>query len=132
MQERMTEQKRVVHEELKRSDRPLTVGELHGRVHETLPLTAVSTVYRILERMVATGRAMRSTGPDGEFFFTYVGNETRPLIQCTVCHKLFPVTGHVFEKIFEQLAKATGFLFPDLPVQFPGICPECQMKKTAK
>jgi len=132
MQERMTEQKRWVHEELKNAERPLTVGELHERVQGRLPQTAVSTVYRILERMVATGRARKSTDPEGEFIFSYVGNATLPLIHCTSCHKLFPVAGHVLEKLFDQLAKATGFLFPDVPVQFPGICPDCQTKKAAK
>ncbi len=132
MQERMTEQKRIVIETLEKADRPLAASELHSLVLKDLPQIAPSTVFRILDRLVATGKATRSTDSEGVFLFYFASHHTKPLIFCTSCHKLFPVTGHAFEKVFEQLAKATGFLFPEAPVQFPGICPACQSKKAAR
>ena len=129
MSERMTDQKRIVYHHLKNQAKPITAIELYSIVIEELPNLAMSTVYRILQSSVNTGRIARTTDNEGEFLFSYQSNEMKPLIICSECHTLFPITGHALEKLFSTLAKTTGFLFPDLPIQIKGICPSCQAKK---
>jgi len=132
MNERMTEQKKIIYDYLKNHGKPITAIDLHEQVIEVLPNLAISTVYRILQSGVNTNKLIRTTDSEGEFLFSFHDKNSQPLIICSECHELYPITGFPIKRIYSFLTKTTGFLLSDLSIQFNGICPECQNKHKAK
>ncbi|MBP3730886.1 MAG: transcriptional repressor, partial [Mailhella sp.] len=58
-QTRMTRQRRVILEELRRDGSHPTAEELHARVRRDMPCVSLGTVYRNLEHLAASGEAVR-------------------------------------------------------------------------
>ncbi len=104
-----TKQRLCILEILNSADKPLTAEE----IHTLTPGTALSTVYRILDKLLEKNIVIKTTIPlsDG-IFYELTANEHKHFAICLACHKLkyidicpihnttvsdFTITGHKLE-----------------------------------
>ncbi len=89
---RMTIQRRLVLEVLRREGRPLSAKEIHSSIRGKLPRLSLETVYRTLNLFVAQGMAAAIYIPGGPTRYVHVpGGRCRPYFVCLRCGTLEPL-----------------------------------------
>ena len=123
---RMTHQREVILEELRKLKTHPTADELYDIVKRRLPRISLATVYRNLElladlgliqRLEVAGRAKRYDGNPRNHYH----------VRCLRCGRVGDVkVGATFSP--EEVV-AEGFEIRGFRVEFEGICENCQKKK---
>lgn len=132
---RMTNQRKVILDELRKSNEHLSVDELYIRVRERIPSISISTVYRNLEELSKHGliRKLESRSTQKRF-----DANTQPHfhILCVKCGRIDDVPFSVVPKINEviknfekQIEKITGYDVVGYHFEFLGICPKCKREE---
>lgn len=122
---RMTNQRRVILEELRKVDTHPTVDELYAIVKARMPHISLGTVYRNLDLLAETGEILRldSAGSMRRFDGRM---EPHRHVRCRVCGKV----GDVFIDSHEGPAldsiSVPGFSVTAARVEYDGICDECK------
>lgn len=124
---RMTQQRRVILEELGAVTCHPTADELYQRVRRRLPRVSLGTVYRNLEIMAQKGEIQRigAAGTQRRFDAT---TAVHYHIRCTSCGRVADLPLKPVARLEQEAAKASGFAITGHWVEFQGICPECQAK----
>jgi len=126
---RMTSQREIILEELKKLKSHPTADELYLVVKMRLPRISIATVYRNLERMSEAGiiKKLEYSGRQKRF-----DGDTSPHnhIHCIRCGKVADVQTRPGHNIHSLISDASGFKIIDDQVEFTGICPECQAGQT--
>ncbi len=129
---RMTHQRSVILEELKRCHDHPKADEIYERVRERLPRVSMGTVYRNLDVLVSSG-LIRKIGPD----FTQMrfdGNTSEHYhVTCMECGRIEDMdieqqddpTSH----LEAALGKLTKYGVFGHKLEFYGLCAECSNKK---
>ncbi len=121
-QQRMTPQRSVILEELRRLKNHPTADELFMVVRRRLPRVSLGTIYRNLDVLVKNGQIRKLEGHgtqaryDGE-------NDQHQHIQCEGCGRIDDLDLHAPET--PDLSE-TGYNQVRCQVIFTGICPDCQ------
>lgn len=126
---RMTHQREIILDELKRTRTHPTADELYTRVKKRLPRISLATVYRNLETLSGAGLVakLEITGRQKRFDWN---QQPHDHITCTVCHRIddiLPTAGagrSCAMPIDQQGYDLTGWR-----VEYFGICPSCQYKR---
>lgn len=122
---RMTNQRRIILEELRKVDTHPTVDELYSIVKARMPHISLGTVYRNLDLLADTGEILRidSAGNMRRFDGRM---EPHRHVRCTVCGKV----GDVFTDGSDEPAvdhlDVPGFSVTTVRVEYDGICDECR------
>jgi Fur family ferric uptake transcriptional regulator len=121
---RMTQQRRVILEELNKLTCHPTAEELHRIVRERLPKISIATVYRNLERLSEEGMIwkMNLAGSQRRFDATTANHYH---IRCSVCGRVDDLHMEVVPSIQETARKSSGYTVLSHTVEFTGICPTC-------
>lgn len=122
---RMTRQRQVVLEELRRVCNHPTADELFHQVRRRLPQISLATVYRNLDVLAREGSVRRldaGSGParyDGDLAPHYH-------VRCEACGHLEDMHEPVLAT--PELPQATegGYQFTGVRLELLGICPACQ------
>ncbi len=132
---RMTNQRRVILEELRNSHKHLSADELYLLVKKKLPNVSISTIYRNLEELANQG-FIRKIGPQVTQKRFDANLQPHFHIRCVKCGRLDDVPFSIGEKIREAIKdstlmveKITGYDVIGYHVEFLGICPECKKKE---
>jgi Fur family transcriptional regulator, ferric uptake regulator len=122
---RMTQQRRVILEELNKLTCHPTAEELHRIVRERLPNISIATVYRNLELLSEEGMIwkMNVAGPQRRFDATTANHYH---IRCSVCGRVDDLHMEVMPSIEQAARKSTGYTVLSHTVEFSGICPTCE------
>ena len=125
---RMTVQRRLVLEVLRREGRPLSAKEIHRSIRQRLPKVSLETVYRTLNLFVAQGMAAAIYIPGGSTRYVHVaGGSSRPYFVCLRCGALEPLprelapSAGVLTSFREKGMEVTGYSY----VVY-GICRRCR------
>ncbi len=125
---RMTSQREIILEELKKLKTHPTADELYVVVRKRLPRISIATVYRNLEQMSEAGiiKKLEYSGRQKRF-----DGATHPHnhIHCIKCGKVADVKTRFDTDIHEMLTDTAGFQVIDDQVEFTGICPDCQVSE---
>jgi Fur family ferric uptake transcriptional regulator len=121
---RMTRQRRVILEELKRSTAHPSAEEVYEMVRKRLPRISLGTVYRNLEKLSELGEITKLTlggaisrfDPDPEEHYH---------IRCSLCDRVVDAPMAHLEHIEEHLSRKTEFKIIGHRLEFYGLCPEC-------
>lgn len=123
--QRMTPQRRVILEELRKLSTHPTADELYGIVRKRLPRISLGTVYRNLDLLSKSGAICRlqvSGSParfDGDLHTHYH-------IRCVVCGRVDDVDGLPLGDIGEPRGTLSSYRLLGYRIEFSGVCPECQ------
>lgn len=126
---RMTHQREVILDELKRTRTHPTADELYTRVKKRLPRISLATVYRNLETLSNAGLVskLEITGRQKRFDWN---QEPHDHIICTICQRIDdiipPMSG--LGQLSDIPSDRHGYQLTGWRVEFFGICPDCQQK----
>lgn len=124
VQTRMTRQRAVILEELRKTKSHPTADELYSIVRERLPRISLGTVYRNLDFLADSGeiRRLESAGSIKRFD----GNmSSHQHVRCVSCGRIGDVIPPVKTPSFDGLEVEGFSSVHDARVEFDGLCDRC-------
>jgi Fur family transcriptional regulator, ferric uptake regulator len=121
---RLTNQRRIILEELVKLTCHPTADELHQLVRRRLPKISIATVYRNLEILSDEGLVLKMdvSGTQRRFDGTTTDHYH---IRCMKCGRLDDVKMEPVRAIEETARESCGYEVVAHRVEFVGICPVC-------
>lgn len=121
---RMTKQRQIIIEELKKVTSHPTADQLYEMVRNRLPKISLSTVYRNLETLSAEGMVLKmdSAGTQKRFDGT-VANHYH--IRCSQCGRVDDVHMETIPEVEEIARRRSNYQSVSHIIEFTGICPDC-------
>ena len=128
---RITPQRLAILKILSASEEHPGVENIHSQVKVDFPTTSLATVYKTLILMKELKEVLEIGFGEGRN--RYDGNKPypHPHLICTNCGKIVDPDLSAFTDMAQQLAQDTGFHIVDHRLDFFGICPDCQKKKSS-
>ena len=125
---RMTEQRRVILDELRRHNNHPSADELYERVRSRLPRISLGTVYRNLEILSELGEIQKLELSGSLKRFDGIPNKHYH-IRCIECDRVDDAPIAPLNQIEDELYGATVFEIIGHNLEFTGLCPACTRKK---
>ena len=125
---RMTPQRKILLEELRKLHTHPTADELYEVVRKRLPHISLGTVYRNLEILSRKGiiRKIELGGTQKRFDGDL---EIHQHIRCTECGRIDDLpAGTAVTSCDMDLIEQTGYEVIERRVEFIGICPDCRKR----
>jgi Fur family transcriptional regulator, ferric uptake regulator len=129
--QRITRQKLVITEELRKVKSHPTAQDVYAMVRTVLPNISLGTVYRNLEMLSDNGDIQRLAFHTGKR--RYDGNpQTHPHVCCKICGRVddLPDKTMINEKILLSLTDVCGYKITDYSLELLGICGDCRKEST--
>jgi Fur family ferric uptake transcriptional regulator len=125
---RMTNQRRIIIEELSKVRSHPTAMEVFELARKRLPRISLGTVYRNLEVLAETGiiQKLETAGSQMRFDGTV---DDHYHIRCISCGRVEDVDSPISEKLANKRTRIQGYNVLWHKVEFVGVCPECQKEK---
>ena len=130
---RMTKQRKLILEELRKVKDHPTAYEVYERVKDRLPKISLGTVYRNLENLSANGIIARLDMGQGQRRFD-ASTEEHYHIRCDFCGRLDDIplnTLYDTANIMDIVSNASGYDVFGCGMDFHGLCPECKKEGKA-
>lgn len=127
MQMRMTNQREIILNELRKCRQHLTADELYGRVKKVMPRISLATVYRNLETLSEAGiiAKLEISGRQKRFDYDI---EKHDHVFCVQCHRVDNIRLERGLIGTSSVSLPTGYQVTGYRVEFAGICPQCRKK----
>ena len=124
---RLTNQRKIILEELKSVTSHPTADEIYGMVRQKMPRISLGTVYRNLEVLSSLGLVRKLENAAGQKRFD--GDiSAHHHIRCDVCGKV----GDIFDApdiSGIEHGLSTDFQITGVSLEFSGVCPKCQKEQ---
>ena len=122
---RMTRQRKVIIEELRKVDTHPSADEVYEMVRKHLPRISLGTVYRNLEILSQNGEIQKlELGCTLKRFDGIAKNHYH--IRCLECDRVVDAPADFDVTVNHDLKNATDFKIMGHKLEFIGICPNCQ------
>lgn len=122
---RMTKQRRIILEELKKVSSHPSADEIFHLVRMKIPNISFGTVYRNLRFLKKQGFLMELDY--GKTFSRFDGNpQNHYHFKCIQCGKIFDVKEPVNRSLDRRISQEMGFQVSCHRLEFYGKCKECQ------
>lgn len=123
-QTRMTQQRKVILEELRKVTTHPTADEVYDLVRKRLPRISLGTVYRNLDVLAEMGDILKleSAGTQKRFDGNIAAHAH---VRCRICGKVGDVMNAEPTVTIGQAA-CSGFTITGAHVEFEGVCHECE------
>jgi Fe2+ or Zn2+ uptake regulation protein len=128
---RMTRQRRVILEELRRYNNHPTADMLYERVRQRLPRVSLGTVYRNLEILTALGEIQTLEMSGSQKRFDGVAQKHYH-IRCIHCGSMDDAPIAPLNRLEDQLYGATVYTIVGHRLEFMGLCPECSQNEEVR
>ncbi len=127
--ERMTEQRRVILEEIRSLKTHPSADELYKQVRKRLPRISLGTVYRNLETLAKKGtvRKLEVAGTQKRFDGRI---DHHHHLKCEKCSRIEDIEIEPLDVIRKLEKKLPGYVITNYRLEFEGLCPQCS--KAAK
>ena len=124
---RHSEQRLQILDVFLKTERHLTVEELHKLVQKKNPSIGTATVYRTLKLLVDSGLCRELKLNDGVTRYEHLyGHEHHDHLVCTQCGALVEVCDAEIERLQEKLARSHGFKIQSHKLELYGTCKKCR------
>ncbi len=127
---RMTTQRQVILDELKKLKSHPTAGELCQIVRRRLPRISLGTVYRNLEILSRQGIIQKLDVGGTEMRFDGT-TDNHYHLRCLNCGKVADVDMEVIADLERKVDGAAGYQVFAHRLEFMGFCPECRQSVTS-
>lgn len=123
---RMTHQREILLDELKRSKTHPTADELYGYIRKRLPRISLATVYRNLEILSRAGliQKLEVSGRQKRFDWN---PEQHNHIFCTQCQGVDNIPTPDAQAPYIGPMQEKGYCITGCRIEFFGLCPKCQI-----
>lgn len=126
---KVTRQRCEIVDILEQSAQPVSAEGLFFQLREQGSAISLSTVYRVLELLVAKKAVRRiSTVEEGGSLFE-LDDAHRHYLVCLGCHRMFPLDDCPLEAYEKELTSRTGFDVTGHSLEIYGYCRDCQEKR---
>lgn len=126
---RMTPQRSIILEELKRSKIHPTADQIYELVRKRMPRVSLATVYRNLEKLTQEGLIQTvELGGCPRRYDGWVGEHVH--VRCIDCGKLEDISGGVVPRVSQRVGRLSGYRILGLRLEFTGHCPECRKRES--
>ena len=122
---RMTRQRRVILEALKKTLNHPTASEVYEVVRKTLPRISLGTVYRNLEMLSACGMIRKLEGLGRQKRFEHQ-LERHHHIRCLACGRVDDIAVPPDLDMDNAFRDSTAYEILGHRVEFVGVCPHCR------
>jgi len=124
---RITHQRRVILEEIRKEDIHPTADEVYEMVRKRLPRISLGTVYRNLE-ILATCGLIQKIGPVSTQM-RFDGNPCNHYhIRCIHCGRVDNAPVDLVDNIEKEVRQKIDYTILGHRLEFLGICPACREK----
>lgn len=124
--QRMTKQRRIILEELKKVKTHPTATEIYLAVRKRIPNISLGTIYRNLEVLCKEGKIQKLVC---ENFKRFDGNSViHPHFFCEICGKVFDMDYYP-ELNEKEIERKTGNEILRINIDAYGLCKNCRGKK---
>ncbi len=121
----MTEQRRVILDELQRLGSHPTADELYESVRKRLPSISLGTVYRNLETLSEAGLIQKLEISGSQKRFDGVtGNHYH--VRCLKCGRVDDIQTGPITDIDRVVKSLPGYKIVSHRLEFVGVCPQCR------
>ena len=121
---RMTRQRKVILEELRKVDTHPSADEVYEMVRKRLPRISLGTVYRNLEILSQAGEIQKlEIGCNLKRFDGIAENHYH--IRCLHCDRVIDVPEGFDVAVNHEIKIPNGYKILGHRLEFVGICPEC-------
>jgi Fe2+ or Zn2+ uptake regulation protein len=123
--ERLTKQRKLILEELKKLKTHPTAPELYIKLRKKLPNISLGTVYRNLEILSQEGKILKISCDNFNRFDSYINQH--PHFFCKSCQKVFDIKQQInlqFNK--NSFERKTGSKVLKANIILCGICKNCK------
>lgn len=127
--QRVTSQRRLLLDLLRRSEGHLDAEELYRRAKEHEPRISLSTVYRNLSLFKELGLIQEHHFAAEHHHYEVKGNREHHHLVCLGCGRVIEFESKLTDKMQEQVSHDTGFEVISTTVNFEGYCDHCRSKK---
>jgi Fur family ferric uptake transcriptional regulator len=122
---RMTRQRRIILEELRRLKTHPTADDLYEIVRKRLPRISLGTVYRNLDVLSRTGTILRLEMGGSQYRFD--GNAMPHChVRCIECGRVADVESALAALPLPTPEAACGYRVTGYRMEYTGTCPECR------
>ena len=126
---RITPQRRLILDTLAQAGGHLDAGEIYERARLHDPRLSLSTIYRTLTALKASG-VVRELHLDQEHHHYELDNQDRHShLVCLECGRVIEVDGEPFAQVAQAVGQAHGFDVAAAQVELTGRCAECRQKQ---
>ena len=125
---RLTNQRKLILEELKAVTSHPTADEIYGMVRQKMPRISLGTVYRNLEVLSSLGLVRKLEHAAGQKRFD-ADMTAHHHVRCEVCGKV----GDIFDaQDISGIERnvSTDYIITGYTVEFSGICPDCRKNQS--
>jgi Fur family transcriptional regulator, peroxide stress response regulator len=121
---RMTRQRQVILEELRRLDFHPSADEVYDLVRKRLPRISLGTVYRNLETLSELGEIQKLEFGGTIKRFDGI-TEPHYHIRCNLCDCIDDAPMSLLKDIEDRISSVTDYRIIGHRLEFFGLCPEC-------
>ena len=127
---RITPQRRLILDILSQAGGHLDAGEIYERVRLRDPRLSLSTIYRTLAALKASG-AVRELHLDQEHHHYELDNDDRHShLVCMECGRVIEVDSEPFAQVAQAVGQSHGFDVAAAQVELTGRCADCRQKQS--
>jgi Fe2+ or Zn2+ uptake regulation protein len=123
---RLTSQRRLVLDVVKRSDEHLEADAIHDRAKRRAPGLSLATVYRTLALLKEMGLVEEHRLGEGHSHYEAVQEEPHYHFTCRRCGKVIEFDTPLVAEIRRELCDREGVQVTQSHLYFIGYCPDCQ------
>ncbi len=124
-QTRMTKQRKVILEELRKVCSHPTADEVYDMVRQRLPRISLGTIYRNLDVLAESGEILKLESAGNQKRFD--GNAMpHAHVRCVRCGRVGDVV-NAATNVTVGAAESEGFTLTGARLEFEGICDACQV-----
>lgn len=128
---RMTTQRKVILEELRKIHTHPSADEIYEVVRLRLPRISLGTVYRNLEVLSELGKVQKLELSGSLKRFDWDTNKHYH-IRCLRCNRVEDAPIAPLKQLEDKLYEATVFEIIGYNLEFTGLCPECSREESRK
>ena len=124
---RMTPQRSIILEELRKTRGHPTADQVYSRVRRRLPRISLATVYRNLDLLAQAGLIqVVELGGCPRRYDGWVEDHFH--VRCTECGEVGDVSDGLLGRARERVEKLSGYDITGHHLEFTGTCPDCRKK----
>ncbi len=127
---RMTRQRRVILEELRKMDGHPTADKIYAVVRKRLPKISLGTVYRNLEVLSVLGEIHKLELSGSQKRFDCI-SDFHYHIRCTCCDRVDDAPMGPLKDFENRINGETSFKVLGHRIEFVGLCPDCRENPTS-
>lgn len=123
-----TKQKDIILNVIKQETQEFTIKDIYDRIKNE---TGLTTIYRLVDRMVEEGRLSKYIGKDNTTYYQYLvdcNKDNHFYLKCDKCGKMVHIDCDCIEEISYHILKKHKFKPNKKNIIINGFCEKCTSK----